>query len=398
MHKNAGSWREQPSRNLMSTLERAALASAALLALAACSKAQGETKLSDGPPVVGVITIRAEPVALTAELPGRTTPFLISDVRPQVTGLIRERLYREGANVQAGQPLYKIDPAPFQAAYDGQKAALARAEANLITVKLKAERYDELIKINAVSRQDYNDTVAIAAQGEADVAAANASLESARINLANTRVTAPISGRAGPSAFTPGALVTAQQSAALTTIQTLDPIYVDLVQSSAELLRLRREFGGGANLSRARVKLMLEDGSTYPLEGELRVSDITVDPTSGAVTLRAIFRNPDGLLLPGMFVRAVLDEAQAPSAVLAPQPAISRDAQGRATAFVVSANGKVEVRAITASRTVGARWLVTSGLNPGDRLIVDGVQRVKPGMAVRTAPASSAAAVSWPAA
>jgi membrane fusion protein (multidrug efflux system) len=345
-----------------------------------------------GPPEVGVVTLQAQPVDLTTELPGRTVSYMISDVRPQVSGVIKARLFTEGADVRAGQPLYQIDPAPFKAAYDSQVAAVAKAEANLATVKLKAERYADLVKLNAVSKQDYNDAVAAAGQGQADVASAKAALETARINLAYTRVTSPISGRAGPTAVTPGALVTADQTTALTTVQTLNPIYVDLSQSSAELLKLRQDMASGSlggSADRARVKLILEDGTAYPLDGELKVADVTVDPTTGAVKLRAVFPNPRGVLLPGMFVRAVVNEASAPAAVLAPQAGITRNAQGQATALVVNAQGKVEQRIVVTSRTVGPNWLVTSGLNAGDRLIVEGLQRAKPGMPVKVVAAGS---------
>jgi membrane fusion protein (multidrug efflux system) len=344
------------------------------------------------PPEVGVVTVQPEPVTLTTELPGRTSPYLVSEVRPQVGGLVKERLFVEGSNVRAGQSLYQIDPAPFKAAYDSAAAALAKAEANLATVKLKAQRYADLVKINAVSRQDYDDANAAEHQAEADVAAAKASVETAKINLAYTRVASPISGRIGPSAVTPGALVTANQTTSLATVQTLDPIYVDVTQSSAELLRLRQQLdGGGFNGSgpgRTKVKLILEDGSTYPLEGELKVSDLTVDQTTGAVTLRAVFPNPKGVLLPGMFVRAVIDQASTQSAILAPQRAVTRDPQGHAIAMVVDAQGNAEPRVLTTPRTVGQDWLVTSGLKAGDRLIVEGFQKAIPGKPVKPTPFS----------
>ncbi len=365
------------------------IAGAALMSiaiLAGCGRhASGPPNF--GPAAVGVITVQPEPVVLTSELPGRTSPFLVSDVRPQVGGVIKARLFTEGADVRAGQALYQIDPAPYKATYDSQAAALAKAEANLATVKLKAQRYAELVKINAVSKQDYDDALATAQQGAADVASAKAALESARINLAYTRVTAPISGHIGTSTVTPGALVTASQTTALATVQTLNPIYVDVTQSSAELLSLRRQIAAGslsgAGADRAKVKLILEDGSTYPLEGVLKVSDVTVEPTTGAVTLRALFPNPNSVLLPGMFVRARLNDATSQSAILAPQPAVSRDVQGHAIAFVVDASGKAQVRILETPRTIGDRWLVTSGLNAGDRLIVDGLQKVRPGAPVK---------------
>jgi membrane fusion protein (multidrug efflux system) len=369
-----------------------ATAALAALPLTGCDRAHGAHGMAFPTPVVGVITVEPQPVVLTSELPGRTSPYMVSEVRPQVGGVIKARLFVEGSNVRAGQPLYQIDPAPYQAAYDSQAAALAKAQANLATVRLKAQRYADLVKINAVSKQDYDDAVAAAQQAEADVAAAKAALETARINLGYTKVAAPISGRIGPSAVTPGALVTANQTNALATLQTLDPIYVDVTQSSAELLRLKQQIAGGgldgAGADRTKVKLILEDGTAYPWEGELKVSDVTVDPSTGAVTLRAVFPNPKGMLLPGMFVRAVVNEAATQKAILAPQRAVSRDPEGHATALVVNAAGKVEPRILQAPRTVGDSWLVTSGLNAGDRLIVEGVQKVQPGMPVKTAPAA----------
>lgn len=345
-----------------------------------------------GPAEVGVVTVQPEQVLLTTELPGRTSPYLVSEVRPQVGGVIKSRLFTEGANVRAGQPLYQIDPAPFKATYDSQAAALAKAEANLTTVRLKAERFADLVKINAVSKQDYDDAQAAAQQGAADVASAKAGLESARINLAYTRVTSPISGRIGTSTVTPGALVAAGQTTALATVQALNPIYVDVTQSSTELLKLRQQIAGGslenAGAARANVKLFLEDGSPYSAQGVLKVSDVTVDPSTGAVTLRAVFPNPNGVLLPGMFVRAVLNEATAQSAILAPQAAVSRDPQGHAVVMLVE-NGKAAMRVIQTGRTVGDRWLVTSGLNPGDKLIVDGIQKIRPGAPVKPVPVST---------
>jgi membrane fusion protein, multidrug efflux system len=368
----------------------------AALPLSGCGRAQGaNSAMALPPPVVGVVTVEPQSVALTDELPGRTSPYLVSAVRPQVGGVIKARLFTEGSNVRAGQPLYEIDPAPYKAAYDSAAAALAKAEANLTTVKLKAARYADLVKINAVSKQDFDDQNALSGQAEADVASAKAALESAQINLNYTKVAAPISGRIGPSAFTPGALVTASQTNILATVQTLDPIYVDVTQSTTELLRLKREIAAGAidgaGADRLKVKLVLEDGTPYPLAGELKVSDVTVDPTTGAVTLRAVFPNPNGVLLPGMFVRAVINDGTAQSAILAPERAVSRDPQGQATALVVNAAGKVEPRVIQAPRTVGDSWLVTSGLNPGDRVIVDGLQKVRPGMPVKAVPFSAQA-------
>jgi membrane fusion protein (multidrug efflux system) len=394
VHSHSGNHKSAIAMKIRAKTTTLALATAALaaMALAGCDRAQGAHGMAFPTPVVGVVTVEPQPVVLTSELPGRTSPYQVSEVRPQVSGIIKARLFVEGANVRAGQPLYQIDAAPYQAAYDSSAAALAKAQANLATVRLKAQRYADLVKINAVSKQDYDDAVAAAQQAEADVASAKAALETARINLGYTKVAAPISGHIGPSAVTAGALVTANQTNSLATLQTLDPIYVDVTQSSAELLRLKQQIarGGldGAGADRAKVKLILEDGTTYPWEGELKVSDVTVDPSTGAVTLRAVFPNPKAMLLPGMFVRAVVNEAATQKAILAPQRGVSRDPQGHATALVVNAAGKVEVRVLQTPRTVGDSWLVTSGLNPGDRLIVDGVQKVQPGMPVKTVPAA----------
>jgi membrane fusion protein (multidrug efflux system) len=346
-----------------------------------------------GPPEVGVVTIEAQPVSLEAELPARTTPYQVSDVRPQVNGIIKARLFVEGSNVKAGQVLYQIDPAPYQAAYDQAAAQLANAQANLVTAQLKAERYADLIKINAVSRQDADDAKAAYGQAAATVAQQKAAVESAKINLGYTRVTAPISGRIGRSSYTVGALVTASQTDALTTVQSLDPIYVDIPQSSTQLLALRRSLASGQLVSAgpqtATVSLKLEDGSAYPLKGRLEFADITVDQTTGAVDLRAVFPNPQGVLLPGMYVRAVVAQGVAPQGILAPQQGVSRDQKGDPIAYVVGPDGKTELRQLKTGQAIGDKWLVTDGLAPGDRLIVEGLLKVKPGMAVHAVPAGS---------
>jgi membrane fusion protein (multidrug efflux system) len=301
----------------------------------------------------------------------------------------------EGSNVRAGQVLYQIDPAPYQAAYDQAKAQLANAEAAESTAKLKAQRYAELVKINAVSKQDYDDAVAADQQAQATVAQNKASLESARINLDYTHVKAPISGRIGRSAVTPGSLAVSGQTTALATIQALDPIYVDVNESADEVLRLKGEMASGqlssAGAASAKVKLVLSDGSAYPLEGQLRFSEALVDTSTGSVTLRAAFPNPKALLLPGLFVRAELNEGVAPNVILAPQRAISRDEKGQATAYVVDAHNTAQLRTLTTSRAIGDKWLVTSGLNPGDRLIVDGLLMIHmPGQPVSPVPLSQA--------
>jgi len=331
--------------------------------------------------------VQPQRVALSTELPGRTVPFLIADVRPQVNGIVKARKFREGSDVKAGEPLYQIDPATYKATYDSNVAALAKAEASLKTTRLKAERYKELVAIQAVSQQDYDDAAASLGQGEADVASARANVETSRINLAYARVDAPISGRIGKSSVTPGALVTASQASALATIQQLDPIYVDVTQPSAALLRLKQAMARGelqkAGANTAKVKLLLEDGSAYPLEGKLEFSDVTVDQNTGAITLRAVFPNPNADLLPGMYVRAVLQEGVKEQGLLVPQQAVSRGSTGKPTAYVVGKDNKLQLRALETERAVGDQWLVSSGLQAGEQLVVDGQQRAAPGAEVK---------------
>ncbi|MDR2875930.1 MAG: efflux RND transporter periplasmic adaptor subunit [Methylobacillus sp.] len=354
------------------------------------------------PTEVGVITITTGAQTLVSDLPGRTTARVVAEIRPQVSGIIRERAFVEGANVKAGDVLYRIDPALYQAAVDSNQAALEKAEANLQSLKLKAERYAELIKINAVSKQDYDDALAAQMQAQADIALAKAALQTARINLGYTRITAPISGRVETSAVTPGALVTANQTVALTTVQQLDPIYVDVTQPSSELLRLKQELASGKLKRMGRdetsIRVMLEDGTEYPHPGRLSFSGATVNPTSSTVTLRAILPNPEGLLLPGMYVRAKLEEAVDEAAILVPQQSVTRTAKGVAMVLVVNAQNIVEQRPVEVSRTAGDHWVVESGLSAGDRVIVDGFQRVKPGDEVTPRPpsAQSAAPASAP--
>ncbi len=345
-------------------------------------------------PKVAAVTVRLESVVLTTELPGRTAPYVVAEIRPQVGGLIQKRLFREGANVRAGQVLYRIDPAPYRAAYDNAKAALARAEANLPAVRVRADRYKELLAVRAVSRQDFDDAAAALKQAEADVEVWKASLRTARINLGYTQVTSPISGRIGRSSVTDGALVTANQPAALATVQQLDPIYVDIPQSTAELLRLRNRLQEGRlrpdGADQKKVGLVLEDGTPYPSEGTLQFRDVTVDPTTGSVMLRAVFPNPRGVLLAGMFVRAVVKEGVNRRAVLIPQQAVSRDPKGNPTALIVDADGKVRQRRLAIDRAIADKWLVSSGLSPGDRVIAEGVQKVRPGAAVTVVPFEAA--------
>ncbi|MDK9716943.1 MAG: efflux RND transporter periplasmic adaptor subunit [Trichlorobacter sp.] len=360
------------------------------LTTTACGKKQAVMPPS-GPPEVGVITVQTQRVALTTELSGRTAPHLIAEVRPQVGGIIKKRLFTEGSDVKAGQVLYQIDPASYEASLASARASQARAEATLGSVRLKAERYQDLVKIKAVSQQDNDDAQASLKQAEADLALAKANVETARINLAYTRIIAPISGRIGRSTVTDGALVTASQAAALATIQQLSSMYVDVTQSSAELLRLKQSLASGvmkkdSASSQARVKLLLEDGSAYPQPGFLKFSEVTVDQSTGSITLRAVFPNPNQTLLPGMFVRAVLEEGVNEQAMLVPQRGVTRNPKGDAMVMVVGAEEKVEPRVIQVVRTVGESWLVSGGLKPGDRIILEGLQKARPGTPVKAVP------------
>ncbi len=356
------------------------------LILSACGGEQPQQQAPQGPPQVGFVTVQSQPVTLTSELPGRTAPYETSDVRPQVNGLILARLFQEGDFVRQGQPLYRIDPSPYQAEVASAQAALSRAQAAIASTRNLSRRYGELVRINAISRQEYENAVTGAQQAEADIAAQRAALRQAQINLSRTTITAPISGRIGRSVFTTGALVSAAQADPLTTIQRLDPIYVDIQQSSADLLKLRQQILGG-DLSRgagaARVRLKLEDGSTYPVEGTLKFADVTVDPATGTQAIRAVFGNPNGLLLPGMFARAELVEGTQANGILVPQRAVTRDPKGGATVMVIAADGKLTPRPIQTSRTVGDAWLVTGGLKTGDRVAVEGTQNLQPGTPVK---------------
>ncbi len=341
-------------------------------------------------PEVAIVTVNPERVVLTTELPGRTSAYFVAEIRPQVNGIIQKRLFDEGSDVRAGEVLYQIDPAPYQAAYDNAVAALARSEANLPPIRLKAERFRELIAVKAISQQDFDNAIAALKQAEADVEYSKATVESARINLAYTRITAPISGRIGKSNVTVGALATAYQTSAFATIQQLDPIYVDATQSSANLLQFKRNMAAGrikgTGPDQARVKLLLEDGTPYPLEGTLKFSEVTVDPSTGSFILRMVFPNPKHTLLPGMFVRTVVQEGVVDRAILVPQQGVSRDPKGNPVALIVDGSGKVQQRMITVARAIGDRWLVSEGLNPGDRLIVEGSQRVRPGASAKVVP------------
>jgi membrane fusion protein (multidrug efflux system) len=354
-----------------------ATALVALLFLASCG--QG-TPPKPPPPEVGVVVIEAQSAQLTTMLPGRTDSYAVAEVRPQVNGILKARLFEEGSNVKAGAPLYQIDPAPYIAAYNNAKAAL-------VTTKVKAERYAALVKVGAVAPQDYDDA-------EAAYQQALANTQAAAINVGYTKITAPISGRISRSAFTQGALVTADQTTALASIQRLDPIYVDITQSSAELLNLKLAMQGGhltnSGPADARVTLQLDNGMVYSQTGTLQFSEVVVDPSTGAVTLRAIFPNPDGVLLPGMFVRATIIEGVQNNAILAPQQGIGRNEKGDPTAEIVDAQGIARLRLLKTSRAIGDKWLVTDGLKPGDRLIVEGLQKVAPDTPVHAVPASFA--------
>jgi membrane fusion protein (multidrug efflux system) len=347
------------------------------------------------PPEVGVMVLKPQRAELTVELPGRTVAYRIAQVRPQITGIIQKRLFTEGAQVAAGEPLYQIEPGTYRAARDSAQAAVRKAEANLQTARLRFDRIDKLAAAGLASQQDRDDVTANLQQAEADLGIARAALEGAEINLAYTRIVAPIAGRIATSAFTEGALVTANQAAALTAIQQLDPIYVDLSQSSADVLRLQRQIAAGAvkrtPSGATRVQILLEDGSLYPLEGTLDFTGVTVSESTGAITLRAIVPNPKGQLLPGAYVRAVVQQAVDEQAILAPQTVVSRDENGEPVALVVDKDNRVEQRMLKISNAVGDSWLVTEGLAAGDRLIVEGRQKVKAGDVVRPVPAGAAA-------
>ncbi|PJK09337.1 efflux transporter periplasmic adaptor subunit [Lysobacteraceae bacterium NML08-0793] len=379
------------------TLRATALSTliAASLMLAACNKQQAAPANAAPPPVpVSVVTLTAGNVALGRELSGRASASQTAEVRPQVTGIVERLLFSEGGSVKAGQVLYQIDQTAFRAAAGSAEASLARAQAALTTARLNAERSAELVKIDAVSRQEDETAQATLRQAQADVNAARAALQSANVPLGFTRVSAPISGRISHSSVTRGALVTAGQASALATIQQLDPMYVEVTQSSSELLQLRREIEAGQAQAAGSVpvEIVLEDGSVFPHAGQLRFAEATVDPTTGSVLLRVVVPNPEQLLLPGMYVRARLTNAERQGAILAPQQGITRDAKGNATALVVNAENKVEPREVVVSRAIGDKWLVESGLAAGDKLIVEGLQKVKPGSAVTPTEAGAAAA------
>ena len=356
------------------------------LILAGCNDSQSATNTAPKDPEVGVVTLAPQSTTLKSELAGRTAAQMVAQIRPQVSGIVQKRAFTEGAMVKAGELLYQIDPASYQAAQASAKATLARAEATASAARLKAKRQADLFAIEAISQQDNEDAQTALQQAEADVASARAALETASINLERTRIVSPIAGRVEASTVTPGALVTANQETALTTVQQLDPIYVDIPQSSLEVLQLRKALSSGALKSEgdaARIQLVLEDGSTYAHEGKLQFAGVTVNTTTGAVTLRALVPNPERLLMPGMYVRARLDKGTDPEALLVPQPGIGRDNTGKATALVVNAENKVEQRKAEVAEAIGTNWRVTDGLKAGERVIVEGSGKVRPGQSVR---------------
>jgi membrane fusion protein (multidrug efflux system) len=337
-------------------------------------------------PAVTVVDLHVGPVSLTTELPGRTSAYRVAEVRPQVNGVVLKRLFKEGDMVAAGQQLYQIDPAPYEATLESARATLAHARASVTAAKLTAERYTSLVEAHAVSRQDYDNAVATLQQDEADVSSGQAAVHAAEINLAYTKVYSPIGGRSGRSSVTEGALVTVNQATSLVTITQLDPMYVDLTQPTTTLVRLERELAAGrirhVDGNQAPAKLLLEDGTPYEFPGTLQFSEVTVDQGTGSVTLRALFPNSQGLLLPGMFVRATIEEGVREAAILAPQQGITHAPDGTATALVVGANDVVEKRSVELDRALGDTWVVTRGLAAGERLIVAGKQKIKPGMQV----------------
>ena len=365
-------------------LRAAVLALCLASGLTACGKKQGAA--ASVKPEVWVVTLKPQAVNLTTELPGRTSAYREAEVRPQVNGIVQKRLFTEGGEVKANQQLYQIDPALYQAQYDTSKAALAKAIATQRSAAALAERYKPLVQSHAVSRQAYDDAIAAAQQAAADVLSAKAAVETAHVNLVYTKVLSPISGIIGRSSVTEGALVTANQASPIATVQQIDPMYVDVAQSSTQLLRLKQALAEGRLKStdgkEAEVKLMLEDGTMYPLPGKMEFSEITVDPTTGSVIVRALFPNPKHMLLPGMFVRATLSDGVAPQGLLVPQRGVTRDQRGDPTVLALTPDDKVELRVIKTERAVGDQWLVTGGLKAGDRVIVEGVQRVQPGAVV----------------
>ncbi len=368
----------------------------ALTGLAACKGGPGGPPPATGPVEVGVITLAPAAVTLTRELPGRTSPFRVAEVRARVSGIVLKRLFNEGSEVREGQRLFQIDPAPYEAALAAASAGLARAEASLSNARTQATRTAELLASKAVSQQEADTAAAALKTSEADVAAARANEQLARLNLSYTAVTSPVTGRIGRAAVTEGAFVQQAQATLLATVTQLDPMYVDVTQSAAEVLALRRDVEAGrlqaAPQGGAKVKLLTEDGREYAQPGTLQFADVTVDPGTGSIALRVLFPNPKGELLPGMFVRARLEQAVQPEALLVPQVGVTRDQKGLPVALVVNAEQKVERRQLVADRTVGDAWLVSGGVKAGEQVIVEGVQKVRPGVAVTPVPAGGAPA------
>ncbi|HII0638420.1 TPA: efflux RND transporter periplasmic adaptor subunit [Salmonella enterica subsp. arizonae serovar -:z4,z24:-] len=357
--------------------------SAALLA--GCND-QGDTQAHPGEPQVTIDVVETAPLAVTTELPGRTSAFRIAEVRPQVSGIVLKRNFTEGSDVEAGQSLYQIDPATYQADYDSAKGELAKSEAAAAIAHLTVKRYVPLVGTKYISQQEYDQAIADARQSDAAVVAAKAAVESARINLAYTKVTSPISGRIGKSNVTEGALVTNGQSTELATVQQLDPIYVDVTQSSNDFMRLRQSVEQGSlhkDSASSTVELVMENGQVYPLKGTLQFSDVTVDESTGSITLRAVFPNPQHSLLPGMFVLARIDEGVQPNAILVPQQGVTRTPRGDAMVMVVNDKSQVEARNVVAAQAIGDKWLISEGLKPGDKVIVSGLQKARPGVKVK---------------
>ena len=389
----------QLSTNPTAPRRRLRIISAALLGVCLAVMTAGCRKKQAGPPggpggpggplEVAVLTITPSPVTLTQDLPGRISAFRVAEVRARVNGIVLRRLFTEGSDVTEGQVLYEIDPAPYQAALDSALGTLARAEANARTASLKEERYKQLLAAKAVSKQDYDDAFANQRTFEADVLSGKAAVQTARINLDYTKVTSPVAGRIGISQVTEGAYVQASTATLLATVQQIDRVYVDVTQASSNVLRLKRDFAAGRlkadETGKARVQLILENGEVYPEEGALQMSDVTVNENTNSVTVRAVFPNPRGELLPGLFVRARLAEGSSPEAILVPQLAVSRNTKGEPTTMVVGANSMAELRVLETPRAVGNQWLVSSGLKAGDQVIMDNLQRVRPGAPVKVA-------------
>ncbi|EPM0860955.1 efflux RND transporter periplasmic adaptor subunit [Klebsiella aerogenes] len=342
-------------------------------------------------PQVSVHVVHSEPLSVTTELPGRTSAFRVAEVRPQVSGIILKRNFVEGSDIKAGESLYQIDPATYQAAWNSAKGDEAKAEAAAAIAHLTVKRYVPLLGTQYISQQEYDQAVATARQADADVVAAKAAVENARINLAYTKVTSPIDGRIGKSSVTEGALVTNGQADAMATVQQLDPIYVDVTESSNDFMRLKQESLQRGDDSKS-VQLIMENGQPYSLKGSLQFSDVTVDESTGSITLRAVFPNPQHTLLPGMFVRARIDEGVNPQAILVPQQGVTRTPRGDATVLIVNAQNQVENREVTAAQAIGDKWLITSGLQNGDKVIVSGLQKVRPGVTVKATEDTAASA------